>query len=65
MLLRSRLDEWAESEGLVIKYPPLEYCTDNAAMIAMAGYMRFASGVQSSLDLEIRPNLSLADQING
>ncbi|MFC1619030.1 tRNA (adenosine(37)-N6)-threonylcarbamoyltransferase complex transferase subunit TsaD [Candidatus Neomarinimicrobiota bacterium] len=65
MLLRSRLDEWTESEGLVIKYPPLEYCTDNAAMIAMAGYMRLASGVQSSLDLEIRPNLSLAEQSNG
>jgi N6-L-threonylcarbamoyladenine synthase len=64
MLLRSRLDEWAESEGLVIKYPPLEYCTDNAAMIAMAGYMRFVRGVQSSLDLEIRPNLSLAEQTN-
>lgn len=65
MLLRSRLDEWAESDGLMIKYPPLEYCTDNAAMIAMAGYMRFVIGEQSSLDLEIRPNLSLADQTNG
>jgi N6-L-threonylcarbamoyladenine synthase len=65
LLLRSRLDKWAALEGLEIKYPPLEYCTDNAAMIAMAGYMRCANGEQSSLDLDIRPNLSLTDQLDG
>ena len=63
-LLRSRLDEWAEAEGLVIKYPALEYCTDNAAMIAMAGQLRLAAGQVSPLNIDIRPNLSLADQVN-
>lgn len=60
--LRSRLDEWSKAAGLVIKYPALEYCTDNAAMIAMAGQMRLTAGQESLLSIDIRPNLSLADQ---
>ena len=63
-LLRSRLVEWSKAEGLVINYPALEFCTDNAAMIAMAGQMRLAAGQVSPLDIDIRPNLSLADQVN-
>ncbi|UCH63302.1 MAG: tRNA (adenosine(37)-N6)-threonylcarbamoyltransferase complex transferase subunit TsaD [Fidelibacterota bacterium] len=59
--LRNRLDDWAASENLSISYPPLEFCTDNAAMIAMAGYVRLQAGDRSSLDLEVKPNLSLAD----
>lgn len=60
--LRSRLDAWAESENLTLSYPPLEFCTDNAAMIAMAGYVRLRAGDRSCLDLEVNPNLSLADR---
>ncbi|MBA7599547.1 MAG: tRNA (adenosine(37)-N6)-threonylcarbamoyltransferase complex transferase subunit TsaD [Calditrichaeota bacterium] len=60
--LRYRLDAWAASENLTLSYPPLEFCTDNAAMIALAGYVRFQAGDRSSLDLEIKPNLSLADR---
>jgi len=65
-LLRKRLTERARKEGITVCVPPLEYCTDNAAMIAHAGYykMRHASrlpggirptltkGVQSSACLE-------------
>lgn len=61
--LRSRLDAWAESDNLRVSYPPIEFCTDNAAMIAMAGYVRLKAGEQSNLDLEVQPNLSLADQV--
>ena len=57
--LRQRLDQWAAEERLAISYPPLEYCTDNAAMIAMAGYQRLRAGEQSALDLEVNPSLSL------
>ena len=60
--LRCRLDAWAESENLALSYPPLEFCTDNAAMIAMAGYVRLRAGDRSCLDLEVNPNLSLADR---
>ena len=58
--LRERLDAWSMDEELAVSYPPLEYCTDNAAMIAMAGYMRLGAGESSPLDLEVAPSLSLA-----
>ena len=58
--LRQRLDRWAADESVSLSYPPLAYCTDNAAMIAMAGYARLAAGEQSPLDLAVIPNLSLA-----
>jgi N6-L-threonylcarbamoyladenine synthase len=45
---------------LPVLYPPLEYCTDNAAMIAAAGYRRFVAGDVSSLGLDVTPGLKLA-----
>lgn len=39
-LLRAQLKEQGEGEGLRVHIPPFEYCTDNAAMIASAGYYR-------------------------
>ena len=42
-----------------IYFPPLKYCTDNAAMIAKASYQKLLSGLNSPLDLEPNPNLVL------
>ena len=42
-----------------VRFPPIRYCTDNAAMVASAGYYRFMDGVRSGLDLDIVPNLAL------
>ena len=39
--------------------PKLEYCTDNAAMIAMAAYQKIINGQKSSYDLAPIPNLKL------
>ena len=50
-----------EKEGYKIYYPELILCTDNAAMIASAGYYRFVSGVTSDLTLNAIPNLKIGE----
>ena len=40
--------------------PPLSLCTDNAAMIAAAGYYRFALGHVSELDIDVQPTWPLS-----
>ena len=56
--IRSKFIE-LENKGYKIYYPEPILCTDNAAMIASAGYYRFMSGVKSGLDLNAVPNLKL------
>ena len=57
--LRTRCLEQGEAMGLRVYYPPLEYCTDNAAMVAAAGYLRHRQAGASSLGLPAVPNLKL------
>lgn len=40
---------------LPVRYPPLNLCTDNAAMIAAAAHYRFISGLRSDLDMDVKP----------
>ncbi len=42
--LRSTLDAEAKRRRLRVHYPELEFCTDNGAMIALAGALRLAGG---------------------
>ncbi len=51
-----------ENDGYKIYYPDPILCTDNAAMIASAGYYRYTSGVVSDLELNAVPNLKIQDQ---
>ena len=59
----SRLREKAAKFELDYKkniiLPKLEYCTDNAAMIAMAAYQKIINGQKSSYDLAPQSNLKL------
>jgi len=40
--------------------PPLRYCTDNAAMVAAAGYFRYALGHTDGMEIDILPTWPLS-----
>jgi N6-L-threonylcarbamoyladenine synthase len=58
--LRRRLEFEANHHRLNLFLPKLEYCTDNGAMVAMAGYEKMKRGIRSSLELTAEPNLQMA-----
>jgi tRNA N6-adenosine threonylcarbamoyltransferase len=57
--LRERMLHDGRDAGLTVLYPPLELCTDNAAMIACVGAARALRGGSTSLDIGADPNLRL------
>jgi len=57
--LRARLRQRVETEETKVIFPPPELCTDNAAMVAAAGYYRLRRGNTASYDLNAVPSLSL------
>ncbi len=54
--LRRRL---SEASPVPVLLPAPALCTDNAAMVAAAGYFRLASGFSDGLDMDVIPNLKL------
>jgi N6-L-threonylcarbamoyladenine synthase len=58
-VVRGRLEATAEDHGFTFTAPPLKYCTDNAAMIALAGAERLAAGLVDGLDAVARPRWPL------
>ncbi len=57
--VRTRLQDVAAARGFSFAAPPLAYCTDNAAMIALAGAERLALGMSDPLDAVARPRWPL------
>ena len=58
--LRAGLTEACEKRGIKLHIPPMELCTDNAAMIAACGTAMLRRGIYHSLAISPDPNLPLA-----
>ncbi|MGH8260928.1 MAG: tRNA (adenosine(37)-N6)-threonylcarbamoyltransferase complex transferase subunit TsaD [Steroidobacteraceae bacterium] len=52
--LRERLDDALRARGGRVYYPRFEFCTDNAAMIAVAGLARLKAGEHGDLGIAVR-----------
>jgi N6-L-threonylcarbamoyladenine synthase len=58
-LLRQRITQMAEKENVRVYCPSLEFCTDNGAMIAYAGYRHFDKACVNNLSIDVFPRLEL------
>ncbi len=61
--LREKLAELMRDSDGKVYYPKLEFCTDNAAMIAFSGCQRLQRGEQGSLSVEVKPRWPLDELI--
>jgi N6-L-threonylcarbamoyladenine synthase len=57
--LRERLAAIAAAAGARLYFPRAEFCTDNGAMIALAGCMKMQAGVDTGLTIEARASWPL------
>jgi len=57
--LRSVFQQSARAEQKRVYLPDLSFCTDNAAMIAAAGYYKYKKGLRRATDLQVDANLQI------
>ena len=57
--IRNKFKELSEKEGINLTIPNIKYCTDNAAMIAAAGYFAYKKGIRADIDLKATATTSL------
>ncbi len=66
--LREQLDSACAKRGVRVHYPELSLCTDNGAMIALAGAMRLQSGREQATTayaFDVKPRWGLAQVVGG
>jgi N6-L-threonylcarbamoyladenine synthase len=61
--LRERMAEVARDEGVELHVPALSRCTDNAAMIAYAGWQKLVRGERDALDLNAVATLPIGPRV--
>ena len=57
--LRKRLADAAGQDGFKVYFPRLEFCTDNGAMIALAGALRLEAGLHDDASIRVQPRWDL------
>lgn len=60
--LRVNMLKRCEKENITFVNPSPVFCTDNAAMIGVAGYYDFVSGIRSGWNLNAVPNLKIGER---
>jgi N6-L-threonylcarbamoyladenine synthase len=53
--LQAMVKKLSSENAITVYFPELEFCTDNAAMIAVAGCYRLKAGQQENLSVEVKP----------
>jgi N6-L-threonylcarbamoyladenine synthase len=57
--LRAQLAAAAQKDGFQVYFPRLEFCTDNGAMIALAGALRLQAGLHDGPEIKVTPRWDL------
>lgn len=59
--LRQRMADYSQQSSIQVYFPRNEFCTDNGAMIAYAGYRRFELNPETSNGIDVRPRWPLSE----
>ena len=62
LVLRDKLKSMVSKDNKQVFFPPQKFCTDNGAMIALAGGLRFINGeYDDDIEINVKPKWSLED----
>jgi N6-L-threonylcarbamoyladenine synthase len=57
--LKMEIEKVAREKGIKVFVPSMQLCTDNAAMVAYAGWERLRRGIVSEMEIEAAPDLKV------